>query len=150
MKDGDIYFWRYADGANIGPSPYHCKSCKAVVVGGRLIDTFWSSPSDGSVIDPSRVVLDFKGNKADLRIVRTWELPYYDEADIVDMRHANSSREECYVKSTSLRSRDAMLVHIANMRREQEGAIRSAQYKLDLLRQSEDDVMAGRLDAISV
>jgi hypothetical protein len=151
MRDGDIYFWRYADesGGDLS-TMYHCKSRKVVVINGRLIDTFWSSGSDGKVIDPSCVVLEFKGNKADLRAINHWELKYYDAADVVDMRHGNSMRAEVYVKSTAVRSRDAMLEHIANMRREQESILSGAKYRLELLDKSEADVMAGKLDTVSV
>lgn len=151
MNDGDIYFWRYAD--DIGRSYselYHCKSRKAVVVNGRLIDTFWSSGSDGSVVDPSRVVLDFKGNTAELRLIREWEVKYYDEQDVVDMRHSNSMRAEIYVKKDARRSRDAMLKHITEMESEQESAIRSAKYKLELLTKSREAVKAGKLDEVCV
>lgn len=151
MNEGDIYFWRYADDVGRTTSDlYHCKSRKAVVVGGRLIDTFWSSGSDGTVLDPSRVVLEFKGNKSDLRTIREWEVKYYDEGDVVDMRHSNSYRAEIYVKATARRSRDAMLAHIANMRQEQESIIRSAQYRLELLERSAGDVEAGKLDDVYV
>ena len=151
MRDGDIYFWRYADGLGRSHSElYHCKSRKAVVINGRLVDTFWSSSSDGTVLDPSRVVLEFKGNKADLRTIREWEVKYYDESVVVDMRHSNSSRAEIYVKADAQRSRDAMLKHIAAMEDEQESVIRSAKYKLELLAQSRADVIDGKLDAVSV
>lgn len=151
MRDGDIYFWKYAD--DIGKSYselYHCKSRKAVVINGRLIDTFWSSSSDGAVLEPSRVVLDFKGNKADLRTIREWEVKYYNEDDVVDMRHSNSSCAEIYVKAGARRSRGAMLKHIAEMEDEQESAIRSAEYKLELLAKSRADVLAGNLDEVCV
>ena len=147
MNEGDIYFWRYADESCANYSNlYHCKSRKAVVYKGRLIDTFWSSLSDGAVLDPSRVVLEFKGNKADLRTIREWEVKYYDAQDVVDMRHSNSSRAEIYVKAGALRSRDAMLKHIAEM----EDAIRSAKYRLELLAKSRADVMDGKLDEVCV
>ncbi len=151
MHEGDIYFWRYADEVGrVASYLYHCKSRKAVVVGGRLIDTFWSSSSDGTVLEPSRVVLEFKGNKSDLRPIREWEVKYYDEGDVVDMRHSNSSRAEIYVKATARRSRPAMLAHIANMKQEQESIIRGAQYRLELLEKSVGDVEAGKLDEVYV
>lgn len=151
MNDGDIYFWRYADEVGRSRSDmYHCKSMKAVVANGRLVDTFWSTASDGTVLDPSRVVLEFKGNKADLRTIREWEVKYYDAQDVVDMRHSNSSGAEIYVKAGALRSRDAMLKHIAQMEDEQESAIRSAKYRLELLAKSREDVMAGNLDQVCV
>lgn len=151
MRDGDIYFWKYADDVGRGYSDlYHCKSRKAVVINGRLVDTFWSDSNDGARLDPDSIVLEFKGNKADLRTIREWEVKYYDEQDVVDMRHSNSSRAEIYVKASALRSRDAMLEHIANMKREQESVINSATYKLELLDKSEADVKAGRLDEVIV
>jgi hypothetical protein len=132
MNDGDIYFWRYADEAGRSYSElYHCKSRKAVVIDGRLVDTFWSSSSDGTVLDPSRVVLEFKGNTANLRTIREWEVKYYDEQDVVDMRHSNSWRTEIYVKAD-------------------ESVIRCAEYKLELLAQSLTDVMDGKLDQVCV
>lgn len=150
MRDGDIYFWRYAEGFGLGDAPYHCKSRKAVVINGRLIDTFWSNSGDGHVIDPSRVVLEFKGNKSGLRAIREWEAKYYNEDDVVDMRHSNSMRAEIYVIADARRSRDAMLKHIAAMEDAQESAIRSAKYKLELLAKSREDVKAGKLDEVCV
>ena len=151
MNDGDIYFWRYADDMGRNHSDlYHCKSRKAVVVNGQIIDTFWSCSSDGLVLDPSRVVLEFKGNKSDLRAIRAWEVKYYDEQDVVDMRHSNSSSAEIYVKAGALRSRDAMLAHIAEMKSEQASIIRCAEHRLELLGRSEADVNAGRLDEVYV
>lgn len=150
MRDGDIYFWRYANELGDHSMTYHCKSGKAVATNGRLVDTFWSTPSDGYVVDPSRCVLTFKGNKDELRQIREWEVKYYNEDDVVDMRHSNSSRAEIYVKASAKRCRDAMLTHIAAMRSEQESVIRSANYRLELLARSEDDVRNGKLDEVSI
>lgn len=150
MRDGDIYFWRYALELGDRSMMYHCKSRKAVAANGRLVDTFWSAASDGYVVDPSRCVLEFKGNKADLRQIREWEVKYYNDDDVVDMRHSNSSHAEIYVKASAQRCRDAMLSHIAAMRSKQESVIRSAQYHLELLDQSEADVRNGKLDEVRV
>jgi hypothetical protein len=150
MRDGDIYFWRYANEMGDHSMTYHCKSRKAVVINGRLVDTFWSSPSEGHVVDPARCVLEFKGNKADLRQIREWEAKYYNDEDVVDMRHSNSSRAEVYVKANAKRSREAMLSHIETMRSEQESVIRSASYRLELLKQSEADIHAGKLDEVCI
>lgn len=150
MNDGDIYFWRYRDDVKLSSEPYHCKSRKAIVIDGRLIDTFWSNSSYGTVLDPDHVILDFKGNKNDLRQIREWEAKYYDQDDVVDMRHSNSMRAEIYVKKGAIRSRDALLEQIAEMRRAAESDIRYAQYRLERLAKAEADVMAGRLDEVTV
>ncbi len=150
MTDGDIYFWSFKADAMPEFMPYHCKSMKAIVVGGRLVDTFWSSAHDGYVIDPSRVDLDFKGNTADLRPINAWEAKYYDEADVVDMRHSNSSRAEVYVRADAKRSREAMLRHIASKIEEEESVIRCAEHRLEMLATARASVDAGQLDKIFV
>lgn len=150
MTEGDIYFWRFKEDAMPEFMPYHCKSRRAVVVGGRLVDTFWSSAHDGYVIDPSRVNLEFKGNKADLRPISASEVKYYDDADVVDMRHSNASRAEVYVKAGAQRSRDAMMRHITSMIDEEESKIKCAKHRLEMLATAMASVDAGELDKVFV
>lgn len=150
MTEGDVYFWRFKNEALPEFMPYHCKSMKAVVVGGKLVDTFWSNSQDGYVIDPSRVDLEFKGNKADLRPIHAWEAKYYDDADVVDMRHSNASRAEVYVTAGAQRSRDAMLRHIASMVDEEESKIMCAKHRLEMLATAKASVDAGALEKVFI
>ena len=89
LQEGDIYRWRWADqakDADCGPyRSYHCCSKLAVVRNGKLVDTFWYG-SDNKILDPAEVDLTLLGNVANLIEIRSYDIPYYRHADIVDMR----------------------------------------------------------------
>lgn len=146
-NEGDIYFWRWKDTDRARTSPYHCCSCIAVIESGFLRDTYWGNSSDGRNWTQERAVADldltFKGNLNDLEAIKSYELPYYEEADTVDMRHANSSHAEVYRRKGSQRSKARTLAHIQYAREKEESAKRMAEWALDRLAKVEASVLAG-------
>lgn len=114
MKEGDIYRWTYRDRLDTGAwGTYHCCSRIAIVQpNGRLRDTYWSSGSDGrsfSADDLPKLELTFVANMADLDKAHEYEADYYDDADIVNLNHVNSSRDNFYLRKGAKRSAAKML-----------------------------------------
>ena len=114
MKEGDIFRWSYRDpGDDRQYGRYHCCSMIAIVQpNGRLRDTYWSSGSDGRSFgadDLPRLELTCIGNLADLEKAPEWKADYYDDADIVNLNHANSSRDHFYLRKGAKRSAAKML-----------------------------------------
>ena len=113
MRDGDIYHWHWKDAEkdrDSGPyRSYHCKSRIAVVTEhGRLIDTFWSSPTDNSYLNAEDVVLTYKGNKHEMTVL-TDNPEFYRPDDLVNMRHSNNSGAPIYLQRGAKRDRSTMI-----------------------------------------
>lgn len=116
LREGDVYRWRYREpGDDRAYGRYHCCSCIAIVKDGILRDTYWQvgqSISDGkwfSAEAASRLELTHLGNMADLEKVSEHQADYYDDADIVDLNHPNSTRGNFYLRKGAKRSQDKML-----------------------------------------
>lgn len=125
MREGDVFFWRWKDGARLGTSsPYHCWSRIAVVGGdGKLRDTFWSDNSD-KLVPVDEVDLTFRGNIREMTKIPYYEAQFYREQDVVDMRHSNNSHAPVYVVPNAAKDpvvmRALVLERIRNARQEVE------------------------------
>lgn len=116
LREDDIYRWSYRD-PNVDMrqyGTYHCCSRIAVVRRGRLRDTYWgmSAGSDGRSFGPDdlhRLDLVRLGNFADLEKAREYQADYYDDADIVNLNHSNSPRNNFYLRKGAKRSQAKML-----------------------------------------
>ncbi len=159
LREGDIYFWHWSDAErekrlkyNNGSYQltYWCMSQKAIVRNGRLIDTYWSDMSSERAVDPQRVVLDYKGNEATLKKISPWEADYYEPEDVVDMRHANSSRDVVYVKPSAERSKDRMIELLKYQRERCESAIRSANWNIEKIDEALAQAQRGELENLYV
>lgn len=157
IKDGDIFRWRYNDEKPADTrqySRYHCKSQIAVAKDGYLIDTYWG----GSLLDatywsyneaPQQLHLERLGNFADLEKRPDYHAMYYDDADCVDLRHPNSSRDNFYVRKGAQRSRVKMRDTVTERIEGAERAIQREQSKLDRLRDMLSQIDADKpLDTI--
>ena len=117
LKDGDVYRWLYRDPKtdNRAYGSYHCCSRFAIVHQGRLYDTYWmigQSFNGGRSFgadDLVKLELTRLGNLADLEKAREYQADYYNDADIVDLNHANSTRGNFYLRKGSVRSQARML-----------------------------------------
>lgn len=132
FKEGDVFRWSYKEpGDDRSYGRYHCCSRIAVVHNGRLRDTFWqigTSFSDGrsfSADDAGALNLEFVANMADLDKSSEHSAEYYDDADIVNLNHSNSSRDNFYLRKGAKRSAAKML---ATARAKLEQAISDAKY----------------------
>lgn len=153
LLEGDIYRWAYRD-PNVDMrqyGTYHCCSRIAVVKNGRLRDTYWgmSSGSDGRHFGPDdlwRLDLEILGNFADLEKVPDYNEDYYDDADIVNLNHSNSSRDNFYVRKGAKRSQAKML-EVARKRLEDSlSAERMAAWNSQRLRESIARIEAGDIE----
>ncbi|MVB00107.1 hypothetical protein GN330_22940 [Nitratireductor sp. CAU 1489] len=151
LKEGDIYRWRWADAerdAQCGPyESYHCYSQMAVVIDGKLIDTYWHG-FNNKVLDPASVSLTVLGNKADLVEIREYDLPYYRREDIVDMRHLNNSRGPIYLRKGASRDAGAMLEVIEHGIESSKREIDFAQRRIERLAEQAAKVRAGKLNEV--
>jgi hypothetical protein len=123
LCDGDIYRWNYRDPNtdNRAYGSYHCCSRIAVVKNGCLRDTYWHRTSDGRWFGPedlSRLDLKFVANFSDLESAKEYQANYYDDADTVDLNHANSPNGNFYLRKGAARSQAKMLdVALSNLER---------------------------------
>lgn len=113
LKEGDVFRWSYSD-PNIQDRPwgsYHCCSRIAVVRGGMLRDTYWIGGDNRSfgLDDLPRLELKRLGNLSELEPHMEYDADYYDDADIVDLNHANSTRGNFYIRKGAVRSSAKML-----------------------------------------
>lgn len=117
LTEGDVYRWYYRDPkTNAGAwGDYHCCSRIAIVNRGRLRDTYWQigeSFSDGrsfSIEDLPKLELERLANLSELLPAKEYESDYYDDADIVNLNHSNSTRGNFYLRRGARRSREKML-----------------------------------------
>lgn len=117
LNEGDIFRWNYRDpntnNGNYGD--YHCCSRIAIVKNGLLRDTFWQigeSFSDGrsfGIEALSKLELTRVANMSELVPAKEYEADYYDDADIVNLNHSNSTRGNFYLRKGAVRSREKML-----------------------------------------
>lgn len=149
LREGDIYHWRYSD-----PDPdngrwnrYHCCSRIAIVdKSGWLRDTFWHSGSDGRWFGPDdrgKIEITFVANMADLDRHPEWQAEYYDEADIVNLNHSNSTRDNFYIRKGAKRSPTKMLAVAHKKIEECESTIRQAGWTMEKLRTAIAQIEAG-------
>ena len=122
MENGDIYRWAYtaAFAAKAGGwgLAHWCKSQIAIVHDGNLLDTFWMGHggkrrgsygpkyNEGRAINPECAELQFLANLDDLVEIYPEDKRFYDQADIVDLRHSNNSNAPVMVKRSAHRSRE--------------------------------------------
>lgn len=133
MKEGDIFRWAYKKPKDF--MPYHCRSCIAVVRGGVLQDTYWSG-NDGACWTPAQaeaqLELTFVANFDDIEKTREDVRAYYDEADIVDLGHANNGRNEhMYLRKGAKRSAAVMRETLQHTVERSESEIRMARSRIE-------------------
>ncbi len=118
LREGDVFRWHYREpGDDSAWGRYHCCSNIAIVRSGLLRDTYWSCGSDGRFFGPdgiSKLRLKRLGNLDELQKVDERNDRYYDDTDIVDLNHANSSRGNFYIRKGAKRSAAKMLSTLRN------------------------------------
>lgn len=152
IKEGDIFRWSYREpGDDRDYGRYHCCSRIAVMTKGRLIDTFWGSMSDArsfGIDDLPRLELTYLGNFADLEKTDEWKAEYYDDADIVNLNHSNSSRNNFYLRKGAKRSQAKML-EVAHYKLDRaESKKRSAEHDAERLRETIAKIEAGAIEDV--
>lgn len=155
FNEGDIFRWSYrdpnTDNRNYGS--YHCCSRIAVFKGGLLRDTFWGSGSEGRWFRPEdfpKLELTFVANFSDLESAHEYQADYYDDADIVNLNHSNSTRDNFYLRKDAVRSQKKMLevarYKLANsLSAERIAAQKSEQYRAAIAK-----IEAGEIEEISL
>ncbi len=131
LREGDVYRWCYREpGDDRQWGRYHCCSLRGIVRrDGRLWDTYWSSGHDGrsfGVDDLAKLDLTYLGNLSDLEKVPEWNADYYDDADIVNLNHANSTRDNFYLRKGAKRSAAKMLETARHRLKKAESDVRTA------------------------
>ena len=122
-KDGDVFRWRYKKPETRFGEPYWCKACRAIVHQGRLKDIFWSyidqrefkpDNSHGANWDQAEAEkelnLEYLGNLNDYDPIHGSKEPLYEPADIIDLRHSNSSHKHIYSRKGAKLSQRAMMI----------------------------------------
>ena len=128
LKDGDIYFWSFkeVDLDRGYEFTYWCKSRKAVVWDGRIIDTYWNTlGSDDYIVHPNEVNLEYQGNTNEMTVIDRWETEYYTPDNIVSMAHPNNSGGPIYLKPGSKKNVKVMTEYLKRKIDEANSEIRS-------------------------
>lgn len=150
LREGDVYRWSYrepGDDRNYGR--YHCCSRIAVVRGGRLRDTFWSYGGDGrsfGLDDLPKLELTFLANMADLELVEEYRADYYDDSDIIDLNHSNSTRGNFFLRKGAKRSASKMLTVAKKKLEQADSAERMAKLRIKELRATIAKIEAGEIE----
>jgi hypothetical protein len=148
LKDGQIYRWRWRENPGADERfSYWCKSQLAIVRGGRLYDTYWSTPSYEHEVDPNKVELTFFADQS-WDTITEWEVAYYNDEDVADTRHANSSRAPIYLKPGAVRSEAAILETIQSAEERAAGEIKHSQWLLERMAEARKLVAEGRLNEV--
>lgn len=149
LREGDIYRWSYRDSSD---NRYHCCSRIAVVKNGMLRDTYWqvgNSFSDGRWFGIGALpALDLKfiGNFSELEAAQEYQADYYDDADIVDLNHANSTRGNFYLRKGAIRSQKKMLESARQRLQKSLDEEQMAAWRSERLRASIARIEAGDMD----
>lgn len=148
FRDGDVFYWSWKDNLRSG----HCCSWKAIFRNGFIEDIFWHG-GDNKRWTPEKAMqeidLEFKGNIEDLAPINSWEIAYYHELDVTDLRHSNSGQAKVYKRVGA--KRDAM--KMAELARSSGADYkRHAQYLLERSAECEKiaNDLAGGVDAENI
>lgn len=151
IKDGDIFRWCYKDEKPEHRGAwgrYHCKSQIAVAKDGVLSDTYWHSSHQGacwSYDEAERdLELTFVANFANLEKQPEYMAMYYEAADCVNLNHANSPRDNFYIRKGAKRSKSKMLDTLADQIAKAEQEIEFARSRLDRYQQTLADIYGGK------
>lgn len=153
LREGDIYRWRYREeGDDRQYGRYHCCSCIAIVdKHGRLHDTYWGQASEGRFFTEAnlpQLELTRLGNLSELDRAEPYQADYYDDADIVDISHANSSRGNFYLRKGAKRSAAKMLMAARCRLERSENEERFAAARSAGLREAIASIEAGEIERI--
>jgi hypothetical protein len=150
LREGDIFRWYFlTPGDDRAYGRYHCCSQIAIVRGGRLRDTYWSSGNDGRSFGPDdlpNLELTRLGNLADLERAEEYKADYYDDADIVDLNHPNSTRGNFYLRKGAKRSAKKMLESALHKLEKAQAEERAASRRSDELSAAIARIEAGDID----
>lgn len=151
-RDGDIFSWRYKparlETLKKYGDPYWCKSMIAVCYKGIPFDTYWGDGADGRAIHEDDVDLVLLGNLNDCTKIQAYDLPYYDSADVIDMRHPNSSSAPIYLKNGAKRSRDAMLEYATYKAERAQSDLQSAVSAIERWNAVIKQIESGEIDGV--
>lgn len=158
-REGDVYFWRYRyESQEFGDftTKYWCCARMAIIVDGILHDIYWMYINGHKLSDhgthgrywmpieaKDRLILLYKGNLDQFDAIADYNEPLYAEADILDLRHANSSQKQIYLRKGAMRSKGRMLEHCRYLREKAESALRSAQHNVQRYAEIEAEIEAG-------
>lgn len=132
INEGDIFRWRYRDEKLNGDYlSYWAKSCIAIAKDGRLLDTYWGGVSDSTNWGYGEALrclkLDRIGNFTELENRPEHLAEYYDEADYVNLNHANSPKGNFYIRKGAKRSAEKMREMLEYKIEKERADIRSAE-----------------------
>lgn len=152
IEEGNVFRWSYREpGDDRQWGRYHCCSNFVIARKGRLCDTYWSM-SGGSdnksfgLDDLSKLELTFLGNLSDLEKTDEYQADYYDDADIVDLNHSNSSRGNFYLRKGAKRSQKKMLEAARHKLAQAKSDEKMAAERAARLGIAITEIIAGRVD----
>ena len=149
LTEGDVFRWRYREESGLDLrswGTYHCCSCIAIMRNGRLRDTYWYGDGRSfGVGDVPRLELERRGNLSELEPAKEYQADYYDDADIVNLTHANGG--EFYLRKGAVRSQAKMLAAARSKLEASQSDERMAAWRSERLRESIAKIEAGDTNA---
>lgn len=149
LKDGQIYRWCFKDVSGSMRDPYWCKSNIAIVINGKLRDTFWGTDSSNFCPKADEVDLTYMGDIG-WPTIQEYQVPYYAREDICDTRHSNSSGAKIYLRPGAQRNKDRMLEEIEWREGQAKSEINMATSRLGWLKTAREQIEAGKIDEVSL
>lgn len=146
MRDGDIFHWRYVKEPENHTNAYWCKSRIAVCRNGKLYDTFWTSPD--YVLGIEDKAFTFIANFDELDRIEEYQAEYYDRADIVNLNHSNSSRNNIYLRKGAKKSAARMMAELEETLRDEERKERWAKEKQARVKLEMAKLKSGLIDEV--
>jgi len=109
LQDGDIFAWVYKESLGNQTDLYWCKSKFCIFKNDKLEDTYWHG-SDNLKFTTNIDKFNFKflGNFNELEEIERYRGTYYHDSDLVDISHANNSRQNLYLRKCSVESTELM------------------------------------------
>lgn len=151
LREGDIYRWSYREpGDDRQYGRYHCCSQIGIVKKGRLTDTYWFGSDNRSFgpKDLGALNLTRLGNMEELIKAPVWQAEYYDDADIVNLNHANSSNDNFYLRVGAQRSLKKMLESAKAKLDRAESDKRMAEWKIERIAAEIAKIEAGQTEGV--
>lgn len=146
LREGDVFRWHYREpGDDRQYGRYHCRSQIGIVKNGRLTDTYWCG-GDNQSFGPNelkKLNLNFLGNLADYEKASEHQADYYADADIMNLNHSNSTRDNFYLRKGAVRNTAKMLAVAKHKLERSEGDERGARWRSEQFRMAITKIEAG-------
>ncbi len=133
-NNNDVFSWKYTNKDGIKDYAYWCKSQICIYKDGVFTDTYWGNSNDNKIFTEkdidTKITLTLLGNFNDYRKAQLFERAWYLDKDCMNLNHANSSRDNFYIRKDAVKNLDKMKRVLKRKLRNLENDIEYAQSEL--------------------